>query len=416
MRRLLAGAFVLAALPAFAQAPTVTISGDGAATVVSVGTQGPPGPSGGPITAPILGPAYDDCATPPFSFVGDTTTGRCTSAAGVVHLRSAGTNVFSVSGSAITGTVPFLAPDGSGAAPTYSFANFPTMGMFANAAGQLSFGSNGYNNLTLYGWTQLSYFGDAFTLGASSDVLLARDAAFSLGLRYTTNPQRLSVYNKYTDASNYERLGLSWASDVASIFTESAGSGAARKLRIGTFGAADLQFLANNNVRWEIPTASGNLQPGVDDGYSVGAAGKAAQFLAARRGIISSKTKTLTEGSATNIDQFQVADNSFADAVLDYAAFCSDGTDHLLRRGQVYFAAVAEGTTVSCPTPTEVGTPLAAPTPGAPSFTQFVWGCTAGANTATVTLQATCSLTQTTLALYYRPNVMQSASINITPQ
>jgi len=45
MRRLLAFGFVLAALPAFAQAPTVTVSGDGAATVVSVGTQGPAGGS-----------------------------------------------------------------------------------------------------------------------------------------------------------------------------------------------------------------------------------------------------------------------------------------------------------------------------------------------------------------------------------
>jgi len=47
MRRLLAFGFVLAALPVFAQAPTVTVSGDGAATVVSIGTQGPAGPPGG---------------------------------------------------------------------------------------------------------------------------------------------------------------------------------------------------------------------------------------------------------------------------------------------------------------------------------------------------------------------------------
>jgi len=66
--------------------------------------------SGGTITSPILAPAFDNCTTPPYSFTGDTTTGLCSSADGVVHLRSNGVNVFSVTGTAITSTVRVTAP------------------------------------------------------------------------------------------------------------------------------------------------------------------------------------------------------------------------------------------------------------------------------------------------------------------
>jgi len=110
---------------------TVTTSGDGAATVVSVGTQGPAGPLSAGVTCvlgeactftiPILAPAFDNCAAPPYSFTGDTTTGFCSSADGVVHLRSNGANALSVSGTANTlqigadAAIPFnqfiMAPD-----------------------------------------------------------------------------------------------------------------------------------------------------------------------------------------------------------------------------------------------------------------------------------------------------------------
>src|SRR3989304_2521324 len=75
------------------------------------------GLSGCTFSMPILGLAYDNCATAPYSFTGDETTGLCSSADGVVHLRSNGVNVFTVSGTAVTSTVPIIAPAGSAAAP-----------------------------------------------------------------------------------------------------------------------------------------------------------------------------------------------------------------------------------------------------------------------------------------------------------
>lgn len=82
-----------------AQAPTVTITGDGALTVVSVGTQGPAGPSGpqGPI-----GPA----------FTGGTVT------------------------------TPIVAADGEAAAPSFTFTNWPLSGMYTGVGGVPIIGAN----------------------------------------------------------------------------------------------------------------------------------------------------------------------------------------------------------------------------------------------------------------------------------
>src|SRR3989304_1946463 len=100
------------------------------------------GLSGCTFSMPILGPAYDNCATPPYSFQGDPTTGLCSSADGVVHLRSNGVNVFSVSGTAVTSTVPILLPNGSGTAPGLTFANSTGIG-FLLSGGEMQFASGG---------------------------------------------------------------------------------------------------------------------------------------------------------------------------------------------------------------------------------------------------------------------------------
>ncbi len=283
--------------------------------------------TGGTITTPILASAFDNCATPPYSFTGDATTGLCSTAGGSVHLRSNGTNQLSV------------------------------------------------------------------------------DAGGSC------------VYNPSVadPAGNYERVCMRWNSGLSrfDFFSEKGGTGTARHLRIGTNATgADVQFMSNSAVRWELLSTTGNFQPVSDDAYSVGLTGKALQFIGARRGLAGSKSKNLTTGSPTSVWAVIVPTDDWRDATFEYAAWCSDGTAHILRRGQVYFAAVAEGTTVTCPTPTEVGTPQTASTSG--SFTLFTWGCTTGTNTATIELTATCSLTETALSLSFFPHSLSNATLTYT--
>lgn len=68
----------------------------------------------------------------------------------------------------------------------------------------------------------------AFSLGAAVDVRLFRDAAGSLAQRNGTNAQTFNIYNTFTDAANYERLALTWSSNVCYARPQNAGTGAAR--------------------------------------------------------------------------------------------------------------------------------------------------------------------------------------------
>lgn len=80
-------------------------------------------------------------------------------------------------------------------------------------------------SLTVFGWRQQVDAGTSII-----DLTLARDNADVLALRNGTNAQAFNVYNTYTDASNYERAGVIWSSNVAYLRTQNAGTGSARLL------------------------------------------------------------------------------------------------------------------------------------------------------------------------------------------
>jgi len=76
-------------------------------------------------------------------------------------------------------------------------------------------------------------------------------------------------YNAYTDASNYERLHMFWSTNTAYLGTEQLGTGVARSLYLGTFGAANLALISNNIIRW-IVDSTGHLVAGADNTYDIG--------------------------------------------------------------------------------------------------------------------------------------------------
>lgn len=67
-------------------------------------------------------------------------------------------------------------------------------------------------------------------LGASDDLILVWDAANILAQRNGTAAQASRLYNTFTDAANYERLGFNWAANVCTILNENAGTGTLRDL------------------------------------------------------------------------------------------------------------------------------------------------------------------------------------------
>ena len=93
----------------------------------------------------------------------------------------------------------------------------------------LGTGSDGNWTATRIGLRSDSYYGIGDSTNANSatqDVRLYRDAAGSLALRNGTNQQSFSVYNTYTDSSNYERLKLTGVAGTSvNITAETLGTG-----------------------------------------------------------------------------------------------------------------------------------------------------------------------------------------------
>ncbi len=103
------------------------------------------------------------------------------------------------------------------------------------------------------------------TLGVSSDVILARDAANTLALRNGPAAQEFNVYNTHTDASNYERGYSRWNAGVFEFGMEAAGTGWAKHTRIHRASGANLYLGDWSN------DSSGHFLASVDNTYDIGA-------------------------------------------------------------------------------------------------------------------------------------------------
>lgn len=111
----------------------------------------------------------------------------------------------------------------------------------------------------------------AATLGWSTDLFLARDAANILAQRNGTTGQKFRIFNTYTDASNYERGGFSWQGNVLYIGnTESAGTGNFRSISLYSKGS--IEFASGDTARWNI-NSSGHVLAAADNTYDIGASG-----------------------------------------------------------------------------------------------------------------------------------------------
>ncbi len=111
-----------------------------------------------------------------------------------------------------------------------------------------------------------------FKLGASSDVVLARDAANTLALRNGTAAQKFNVYNTYTDASNYERASIGWIGNQFRVTLNSAGTGAGRSMFVGTTNSTSVFLGTASTDRWEV-NSSGHFLASTDNTYDIGASG-----------------------------------------------------------------------------------------------------------------------------------------------
>lgn len=93
----------------------------------------------------------------------------------------------------------------------------------------MAFGASHY-----IGWQSGTWGGNT-----SPDLRLFRDAANVLAQRNGTNAQTFRLYRTFTDASNYERLGLLATNTTRyTITSENAGTGSARSLEVSFYTSA----------------------------------------------------------------------------------------------------------------------------------------------------------------------------------
>jgi uncharacterized protein (DUF2237 family) len=82
-------------------------------------------------------------AAPAFSFTADTNTGFYRIGSGNTGYSADGVNVLSMGSANITSAVPYLAPNGTALAPAFSFTTDPNTGIFQNGADQIGFSTGG---------------------------------------------------------------------------------------------------------------------------------------------------------------------------------------------------------------------------------------------------------------------------------
>jgi hypothetical protein len=156
--------------------------------------------------------------------------------------------------SSVTMGAPGLFPTGTYALPAISFSGEPTTGFTRNHAA----GSVSLSILTAesHYWDQTTYAlrsnSASIQMGASYDVVLARDAANTLALKNAANAQAFRVYG---NASNYAQLTHNGTSAT-----------------VGPWNDGTLAFMGNGASRWAF-LASGSsyeLQPQADNQYPIG--------------------------------------------------------------------------------------------------------------------------------------------------
>lgn len=140
-----------------------------------------------------------------------------------------------VTGTTVTASTKYLAPDGTKTAPAYSFSSDTGFGFLrpANAVLGFAFSGREFCRYVASGASEGFSFTNRIALGAAGsdlsttapDVFLVRDAGAIFAQRDSTNAQTYRIYASYTDASNYTRGALSASSTAVTLAAESAGTG-----------------------------------------------------------------------------------------------------------------------------------------------------------------------------------------------
>lgn len=142
---------------------------------------------------------------------------------------------------------------------TASDANSLLMNLQVGGLSRFNVNKNGQVGAVTF--TAISYLAinngnTQITIVPGANALLFQCESNFMEQRRGTNGQSFRIYNTFTDASNYERLNISWGANVVSIKPEAAGTGTVRELHISGLPTANpgAGILWNNGGTVEVGT------------------------------------------------------------------------------------------------------------------------------------------------------------------
>lgn len=202
---------------------------------------------------------------------------------------------------------PLLAPDGSAAAPSYSFANYTGTGAYSAAPGTYRIAVLGVEQITVGNGDVLL---PSVVYIGSGNVQLHADAAAVLALKNGTTAQTLRVYGT-TSGSKY----LSLSHDASDAFISSTAGG----LYLQTTTAANVGIITSGSVRWQF-NSSGHIAAQDDNTYDLGASGASRP----RTGYFGTSVVTGAAGTS-NIKQATTLLSAVSGATVTATSLIPDG-------------------------------------------------------------------------------------------
>jgi hypothetical protein len=179
-------------------------------------------------------------ALPSLSWITDPDTGVYSAGANVLGLSAGGSLRLSVSTAAVTSTLPFYAPDGAAATPSYVFTSDTDTGFYSGGTNKLGIATGGTARL----------FFDSSTASFSVPVYGVDGGAGSPALSFNNDPNT-GLYSVAADT-----LGIS-TNGVLRLAISTTGIDAVLPYRApsGTAGAPGYEFVSDNTSGMFLPGA-----------------------------------------------------------------------------------------------------------------------------------------------------------------
>lgn len=157
-------------------------------------------------------------------------------------------------------TGQILSPDGTAAAPSYSWSSEPTSGWYRSSSGVARYSRLNADQFQIgNGSVQANAYGFGSAIGTFDAFLIPSGTAGFIQQRNGTNPMRFDVTNTYASTTSYEAFSIDWQTlaNTAIVGTRTAATGTGRVLGLvaqadnaaNTYGAVLLQGQANPRVR-----------------------------------------------------------------------------------------------------------------------------------------------------------------------